>query len=191
MADAEAPKRSSSDKDKDGKKGGKKKGEQLSDEIVKKGGKPETQPGDLAGTLQNLFTQTEQQEAPALKPLRRPKLIYENTYRLNPYKPFSNEHVLKILEITLLELLAKMKYKADTSNDVAMKVAEKVRARVLSCRFDRYKIIVLTHFGPLHRQGLHIGMKCLWDPLRDSYVSHTYKNTYIYCNCSVYGIYFE
>jgi len=158
---------------------------------MKKEGKPEIPTGDLAGTLQSLFTQTEQAEAPALKPLRRPKLIYENTFRLNPYKPFNHENVKRVLEITLEELLSKVKYKADTSNDVAMKVAERVRARVLGFRYDRYKIIVLVHFGPLYRQGIHVGMKCLWDPLRDSYVSHTYKNTYIYCNCSVYGIYFE
>lgn len=47
---------------------------EVSDEFRKKDGKQEKLPGDLTGTLQSLFTQTEQAEAPALKPLRRPKV---------------------------------------------------------------------------------------------------------------------
>ncbi|CAL8126916.1 unnamed protein product [Orchesella dallaii] len=38
-------------------------------------GKGDTLPGNLAGKLQSLFTQTEKAEAPALKPLRRPKVV--------------------------------------------------------------------------------------------------------------------
>ncbi|ODM96557.1 Tctex1 domain-containing protein 1-B [Orchesella cincta] len=154
-------------------------------------GKGDTLPGNLAGKLQSLFTQTERAEAPALKPLRRPKLIYQNTFRLWPYRFFSNDKVRSVLEHTLEEMLGNAKYASNTSNATAMKIAEKVRGRILSFRFDRYKIIVLVHIGPLNRQGLHIAMRCLWDPMRDSYVTHTYKNPSLYCNCCVYGIYFE
>jgi len=40
----------------------------------KEEGKGDVLPGNLAGKLQSLFTQTEKAEAPALKPLRRPKV---------------------------------------------------------------------------------------------------------------------
>lgn len=162
-----------------------------SDETIKKQKPEQPLPADLAGTLQNLFTQTEQADATPLKPLRRPKLIYQPTYRLWPYKQFNNDHVQAVVEMTLEGLLGNIKYKPELANDIVMKVSERIRMQVLSLRYDRCKIIVLLTLGPLYRQGIHIGMKCLWDPTRDSYVSYTYKNPYIYCNCCVYGIYFE
>lgn len=56
-------------------KRGSKKSDKDSNELIKKEGKKDDKaPADLAGTLQNLFTQTEQAEAPVLKPLRRPKV---------------------------------------------------------------------------------------------------------------------
>lgn len=115
-----------------------KKGGDRSDELVgKKDGKPTTAPGDLAGTLQTLFTQTEATDGPTLKPLRRPKLVYENTFRLWPYKPFNTDNVRLVLNITLEEMLSKAKYKVETASDLLGKVCEKVRARVLSFKFDR------------------------------------------------------
>ena len=68
---------------------------------------------------------------------RRPRLMYENTYRLTPPKPFSVQVVERCIQLTLNEMLGPFLYNTNEGGEMAGKIAEKIRSRVMSCRFER------------------------------------------------------
>jgi len=147
---------------------------------------------ELSGKVHNYFSTDDRlKEVEALKPLRRPKLVFDNNYRLSAYNPFHKDRVEKVMMETLTEMLVGVKYNAEGGGEIARKIAEKIRARVMALHFDRYKIVVLTHYGPINRQGIHIGFRFLWDNEMDQYVTGTHKTTYVFCTAAVYGVYFE
>jgi hypothetical protein len=152
------------------------------------------QDGELKETLAQFFSSAPKEAADtstALKPLRRPKLIYENTYRMDSTYPFSSSRVQSMMQPIMEEMLGDFKYTSKTSAHKATEVAEKIRRNVLAFRFDRYKICVLVTISPLNRQGFFNGFRCLWDANRDSYATATVRNASIFAIAVVYGIYFE
>jgi len=151
----------------------------------------EGQDEDVVGMLQGFFGEGITTEEKTIKPVRRPKLMYYNTYRLESRKPFSSEKVTNVMKKCMEEMLDKAKYRSATASDICLQVAEKIRGRVLAMKFDRYKIVVHVTFGPLNRQGEHIGFRGFWDGKRDTYAFHTFRNARIYCNAIVIGVYFE
>ncbi|CAG7828463.1 unnamed protein product [Allacma fusca] len=152
------------------------------------------QDGELKETLAQFFSSAPKEAndtGTALKPLRRPKLIYENTYRMESAYPFSSSRVQSMMQPILEEMLMDFKYASKTSAHKATEIAEKIRRNVLAFRFDRYKICVLVTISPLNRQGFFNGFRCLWDANRDSYAVATIRNTSIFAIAVVYGVYFE
>ena len=95
--------------------------------------------GKINDTLEAFFSNknNSQDALPHRKPLRRPKLIYENTYRLESSKPFCSSMVKTCIERTLEEMLDKAKYNTETAIVTCGAVAEKIRARVLAFEFHR------------------------------------------------------
>jgi hypothetical protein len=99
------------------------------------------QGGPITDTLEAFFVnKTDSADNLAnKKPVRRPKKVYENTYKLEPAKNFCSTRVQTCIENTLEEMLDKMKYNSETAIATAAAVGEKIRARVLAMDFDRYE----------------------------------------------------
>jgi hypothetical protein len=55
----------------------------------------------------------------------------------------------------------------------------------------RFKILVHVTIGPMNRQGVHQGFRCLWDTNRDSYANAVFKNPNMYAAVVVYAVYYE
>jgi hypothetical protein len=94
--------------------------------------------GDITSTLQAFFKEksTSAEKIP-VKRLRRPKLIYENTFRLESKKPFVSSRIEPIIYKTLEEILEKAIYHSKTANMLGSQIAEKIRNRVLNYDYER------------------------------------------------------
>jgi len=94
--------------------------------------------GDIQSTLQAFFKErsTSVENVP-VKRLRRPKLIFENTFRLEPKKPFVSSRVEPIVNKTLEEFLENVKYNSKTVHSLGAHIAEKIRNRVVALEYDR------------------------------------------------------
>ncbi|XP_008431446.1 tctex1 domain-containing protein 1-B-like [Poecilia reticulata] len=114
-----------------------------------------------------------------------------NTYQLGPYKPFPITTISYILQEEITHHLRDMQYEPRRSREMTLTLCEVIRNRVKELVIPRYKTVILVHIGQLNGQGMQISSRCLWDPNFDTFVSHSFKNTSLFCSATVYGIYFE
>jgi len=151
------------------------------------------QGGDITSTLQAFFKEasTSADKLPTQKRLRRPKLVFENTYRLDSKKPFVVSRAESIIEKTLEELLTGVHYNIKTSSALCGQIAEKIRNRLLVFDYDRYKLIVHVGLGPMNRQGFVMAFKHLGDPIRDFYAQGNFSNYTLFAVVSAHAVYFD
>ncbi|XP_007554967.1 PREDICTED: tctex1 domain-containing protein 1-A-like [Poecilia mexicana] len=114
-----------------------------------------------------------------------------NTYQLGPYKLFPITTISYILKEEITHCLRDMQYEPLHSREMTLTLCEVIRTRVKELMIPRYKTVILVHIGQLNGQGMQISSRCLWDPNFDTFVSHSFKNTSLFCSATVYGIYFE
>ncbi|NWX51793.1 TC1DA protein, partial [Steatornis caripensis] len=108
-----------------------------------------------------------------------------------PPKRFPVAAVDDILKDVLEKYLREQPYEPARCREMAMDVAEVIKARVKDLAIPRYKIVVVTHIGQLNEQSMQIGSRCLWDPESDTFSSYVFKNTSLFALANVYAVYFE
>uniref|UniRef100_A0A3B5LK50 Tctex1 domain containing 1 n=1 Tax=Xiphophorus couchianus TaxID=32473 RepID=A0A3B5LK50_9TELE len=114
------------------------------------------------------------------------------TLRLTrPNKPFPITTISHILKEEITHRLRDVRYDPVRSREMTLTLCEVIRTRMKEFMISRYKTVILVHIGQLNGQGLQISSRCLWDPNFDTFVSHSFKNTSLFCSATVYGIYFE
>ncbi|XP_032421179.1 dynein light chain Tctex-type 5 [Xiphophorus hellerii] len=114
-----------------------------------------------------------------------------NTYQLGPNKPFPITTISHILKEEITHRLRDVRYDPVRSREMTLTLCEVIRTRMKEFMIARYKTVILVHIGQLNGQGMQISSRCLWDPNFDTFVSHSFKNTSLFCSATVYGIYFE
>ncbi|KAJ1523823.1 hypothetical protein ONE63_010382 [Megalurothrips usitatus] len=119
------------------------------------------------------------------------RAVYQNTYRLEPKRPWAEESVLGCLRDVMHEMLASAEYDVEKCAGLACSTAEEVRARVRELGFDRYKILCVVHIHEKVFQGIHSELGYLWDVHRDRFVTYTFSNTHIIATGAVFGVYYE
>ncbi|XP_054889260.1 dynein light chain Tctex-type 5-A-like [Poeciliopsis prolifica] len=117
--------------------------------------------------------------------------VIPNSYQLGPSKPFPITTVSHILKEEITHHLQEMDYDPLLSREMTLTLCEVIRTRVKDLMIPRFKNVILVHIGQLNGQGLQISSRCLWDPNVDTFVSHSFKNTSLFCSATVYGLYFE
>lgn len=119
------------------------------------------------------------------------KTEYQNTYRLDPDKPFNVRQVEEAIRDILEALLSKQEYDVSRVGIMTKRITEAVKTRVKSMRFSRHKIIVHTAMGSKTNQGIEIGSRCLWNQNTDRSATVFYENRSLFTVVTVYGIYYE
>ncbi|XP_046986818.1 dynein light chain Tctex-type 5-B-like [Schistocerca americana] len=114
-----------------------------------------------------------------------------STYQLAPRRPFNIEQVIKILHEVMETHLSTVKYEPAACPQLCAHITRNVREKVKAMNFDRYKIVVTCSIFQKENQGLHVGLRCLWDPQHDNYVSESYETTQFIALTCVYGIYHD
>lgn len=122
---------------------------------------------------------------------RRPRLIYENTYRLEPSVKFESDTVTKIIETVLEEQLKDEIYDLKSCKQYVLTLSEIIKSRVKDLCYQNYKLVCVVSIGELKDQGFRMGSRCCWDPKWDNFATGSYKNKSLFAIGTVWGLYYE
>lgn len=123
--------------------------------------------------------------------LQSVSLRQEPTYKMAPEVKFSARSVEDIIKETLHRSLENYTYDKRQTPTFGKILSDDIKDRVKRLNFDRYKIVCLLVIGEQQGQGLQMSSRCQWFPDTDTFASYTFKNSDIFCACTVYGIYAE
>lgn len=123
---------------------------------------------------------------------RKPRLKYENTYRLEPKRKFEANKVKAIIDdVFESHLKHEETYNHKAVGQLVKTLAEIIKGRVKDLNYERYKIVCSVTIGQLKEQGLRIGSRCCWDAKSDTYAESSFKNKSLYAVATVWGVYYE
>ena len=120
-----------------------------------------------------------------------PKLMYENTYQLEPKKKFQSDKVKAIIDSVLESQLKDEAYEPNACKQWVLTLSEIIKSRVKELEYERYKIVCVVTIGKLKDQGLRMASRCCWDPNWDTFATGSFKNKTLYAVASVWGVYYE
>ncbi len=130
-------------------------------------------------------------QVPTEKKKGGPKLVYENTYQLEPKKKFQSDKVKAIIDDVLESHLKDEKYDPKASTQTSLTLSEIIKSRVKDLEYESYKIVCMVTIGQLKDMGLRMGSRCCWDPNWDSFASGNFTNKTLYAVATVWGVYYE
>ncbi|KAK2576219.1 hypothetical protein KPH14_005588 [Odynerus spinipes] len=116
---------------------------------------------------------------------------YQNTYRLESFKPFKVDIVDKILKDVMYSFLIGLKYHPIVCLQVCKNMSAEVRDRIFKKSYDRYKYTVVMTIIQNLGQSADVSMACLWDAERDSYSTYVVKTNEFIALGLVIGTYYE
>ena len=122
---------------------------------------------------------------------RKPRLYFENTYRLDPPVKFEADKVKQIIESVLESHLKDETYDPKSCRQLVLTLSEIIKSRVKELNYQRHKLVCSVTIGQLKEQGLRMGSRCCWDPKRDSFATGNYQNKTLFAIGSVWGLYYE
>jgi len=80
----------------------------------------------------------------------------------------------------------------DAMEEYCKVVADRIKSECRTkCSIERYKLIVQVTIGQQKDQGARITSRCLWDTTTDNYASVEARNTHVWINAMVFGLYAE
>lgn len=124
-------------------------------------------------------------------PRRRPKYVYENTYKLEPEVKFQTDKVKNIIESVLESQLKEEPYDPKACKQMVLTLSEIIKSRVKDMNYQSYKLVCVVSIGELKDQGFRMGSRCCWDPKWDSFATGSFKNKSLFAIGSVWGVYYE
>ena len=121
----------------------------------------------------------------------RPRIQLENTYKMKPDEQFEVDVVQKIIKNVLENYLEHQEYDGLLMGQKTRTLADMIKEKVKSLRYDRYKIISWVVIGQKGCNDVRIASKGLWDKHNDTYADAVYENRSLYAMGVCYGIYQE
>ena len=122
---------------------------------------------------------------------RRPKHLYENTYKLEPPAKFQTDKVKSIIEEVLESQLSQEAYDPKSCKQFVLTLSEIIKSRVKDLNYQSYKLVCVVTIGELKDQGFRMGSRCCWDPKWDTFATASYKNKTLFATGTVWGLYYE
>ena len=119
------------------------------------------------------------------------KVMWENTYHLEPRNKFQASKVKAIIAEVLESHLKEEKYDPKASRQMVKTLTEIIKGRVKDLNYERYKIVCMVTIGQLKDQGVRVGSRCCWDPKWDTFATGNFKNKSLYAIGTVWGVYYE
>ena len=121
----------------------------------------------------------------------KPKVLYENTFKLEPARKFRSSEAQAIIAKVLETNLKTEAYDASRSAYNAKLIAQMIKDEVKELNYERYKIAVIASVGQLDDQGLQIASRCCWDTNFDTSASASFKNKSLFAMATVFAAYYE
>ncbi|KAK0086945.1 hypothetical protein PV325_002089 [Microctonus aethiopoides] len=116
---------------------------------------------------------------------------YENSYRLESYRPFRPDPVDEIIKTMMNNRLEDIIYDAATAPSLCSEIAADIRKKIMKLQFDRYKIVVVVTIIEKASQSLRTNLGFLWDDEKDNYSIYSFETQTFFAYCYVIGAYYE
>ncbi|XP_071650117.1 dynein light chain Tctex-type 5-like [Temnothorax longispinosus] len=116
---------------------------------------------------------------------------YQNTYRLEAYKPFKCEIVDIILIDVMRDYLVGLKYQPQVCMQICQRMSEEVRDKIFRKYYDRYKVVVIMSIVQKLGQSVRMDFGKLWDVQRDACSTHVVETAEFVATGLVVGTYYE
>ena len=130
-------------------------------------------------------------QEPDNAPKRKPRHVYENTFKLEPERKFQASKVKAIIEDVLEKNLAEEKYDPKACLQMVKTLSEIIKGRVKDLNYVRYKIVCSVTIGQLNDQGYRMGSRCCWDAKWDTFATANFTNKTLFAIATVWGVYYE
>lgn len=127
---------------------------------------------------------------PSLKQTK-PKVLYENTYQLEPVRKFRSSEAKAIIQKVLETTLQSEKYDPDRSAYNTKLISQMIKDEVVELKYERYRIVVIASIGQVDDQGLQVSSRCVWDTNLDTSASGSFKNKSLFAVATVFAVYLE
>lgn len=123
----------------------------------------------------------------------KPKVLYENTYKLQPERKFHSSAAQRVINEQLETYLKSETYDPNASAQMTKTLAQIIKDAVKDLKYDRYKIVCVVTIGELLNGdvGIMQASRCVWDTNWDTFASGIYKNKTLYGVATVYAVYQE
>ncbi|KAL0278913.1 UNVERIFIED_CONTAM: hypothetical protein PYX00_000591 [Menopon gallinae] len=112
-----------------------------------------------------------------------------NTYRLESRNPFNSSAVYNILKDIITLECRGLVYDPNRCAALVTTLSAKIRNKIKSLQFERYRLVVFVEIGEKKLQGLQLVAKCLWDASKDNFATFTFQNTSLFVSATCFGIY--
>ena len=119
------------------------------------------------------------------------KVVFENTYKMEPDNKLDLMEIEKLMENTLKSFLQNLKYDAHHCRSLVNSLSLTIREQVKLLDHKRYKVTCWVNIAENKSQGIRIASRCLWDDKKDNQVSAVYCNTSLICQATVFLTYYE
>lgn len=124
------------------------------------------------------------------------RVLYENTYRIEPQVRFDYSRVEALMEAALDELLKGRKYVAPDckwlAQDLSADLLERVKNDQRDAGLRRYKFVAVVNVGSVEEYpDLQLASRCLWTPNTDAFASASFSNDSLFAVATVFAVYFE
>jgi hypothetical protein len=128
---------------------------------------------------------------PSIFEHRPQKVVFENTYKMEPSKKLELKEVEQLMENTLESFLQNVTYDAIRCRSLVNSLSLTIREQVKLLDYKRYKVTCWVNIMENKSQGVRIASRCLWDDKKDNQVSAVYCNTSLVCLATVFLVYCE
>ena len=115
----------------------------------------------------------------------------EPTYRMIPKVKFDLKSVENLLKQIVDDRFIDMKYHKKYAPTMTRVLAAEIKEKLKELNYERYKWITVVQMGEIKDQGMVSCSRCAWDKNNDNHASYYYKNSSIYVNVTVFGVYRE
>jgi hypothetical protein len=122
---------------------------------------------------------------------RKPKVLYENTYKLEPDRKVEAWKIKKILNDVLENKLKDETYDAKSTKQLCLSLTEVIKQRIKELDYQRFRIVVTVYIGEMKEQGFRMGSRCLWEAKLDTFADAVFQNKSLFAIATVFMVYYE
>ncbi|XP_065070247.1 dynein light chain Tctex-type protein 2B-like [Rhopilema esculentum] len=127
----------------------------------------------------------------SMLPPKPQKVLFENTYKMEPDKRFDLKKAKDLLDKILEENFSDAEYDPTKSGILAKRVSTIIKDRMKTLGFERFKYVCNVIIGQNGNHGIKVASRYLWDARRDNWINASFSNKELFVVASVFALYFE
>ena len=122
---------------------------------------------------------------------KKPRVLYENTYKTEPDRAIEAWKIKEILNDVLESKLKDESYNEKSTKQLCLSLTEVIKQRVKDLDYPRFRIVVTVNIGEMKEQGFRMGSRCLWEAKFDSFADAVFQNKSLFAIATVFMVYYE